>query len=83
VIPVVVGTAAFYLGKKVAIATTLLPWHSSSLVMDITCMIFTTQVKIFAQATEYHSHKWALYVRAVNGEDLTHLVSKVCLTSIS
>ncbi len=46
-------------------------------------MIFTTQVKIFAQATEYHSHKWTLYVRAVNGEDLTHLVSKVCLTSIS
>lgn len=43
-IPVAVGTAAFYLGKK---------------------------------ATEYHSHKWTLYVRAVNGEDLTHLLSKV------
>ncbi len=82
-IPVVVGTAAFYLGKKVAIATLLLPWHSSSIVTDINCMIFTTQVKNLAQATEYHSHKWTLYLRAVNGEDLTHLVSKVCLTSIS
>lgn len=44
VIPVVVGTAAYYLGKK---------------------------------ATEYHSHKWTLYVRSVNGEDMTHLLSKV------
>ena len=29
------------------------------------------------QATEYHSHKWTLYLRSVSGEDLTHLLSKV------
>ncbi len=45
VIPVVVGTAAFYLGKKVAIATLLLPWHSSSIVTDITCMILPLKSK--------------------------------------
>jgi len=83
VVPVVVGTAAFYLGKKVAIATMVLPWHSGTIATDIMCMSFTTQVITLVQATEYHSHKWTLYLRAVNGEDLTHLVSKVCLTSIS
>ncbi|BDA40670.1 Protein AF-9 homolog [Coccomyxa sp. Obi] len=44
VFPVVVGTCAFYLGKK---------------------------------ATETQSHKWYLYVRGLNGEDIGHIIKKV------
>lgn len=29
------------------------------------------------QATEYCSHKWTLYVRGPNGEDLSHFLKKV------
>lgn len=65
VIPIVVGTAAYYLGKKVVWVVTLtrLTCHGSRV--------------LNMQATEYHSHKWTLYVRSVNGQDLTHILSKV------
>lgn len=29
------------------------------------------------QASEYHSHKWTVYVRGVNNEDISHIVQKV------
>ncbi len=45
--PVVVGTIAYYLGKK---------------------------------SDEYHSHKWTVYVRGANGEDLSHCVAAVEFT---
>jgi len=45
--PVIVGTIAYYLGKK---------------------------------ADEYHSHRWTVYVRGLDGEDLTHCVAAVEFT---
>ncbi|KAK9810316.1 hypothetical protein WJX72_008474 [[Myrmecia] bisecta] len=42
--PIVVGTVAFFLGKK---------------------------------ATEYESHKWTLYVRGADNQDITHVIKKV------
>eukprot|EP00197_Chlamydomonas_leiostraca_P011116 CAMPEP_0202858606 /NCGR_PEP_ID=MMETSP1391-20130828/1062_1 /ASSEMBLY_ACC=CAM_ASM_000867 /TAXON_ID=1034604 /ORGANISM="Chlamydomonas leiostraca, Strain SAG 11-49" /LENGTH=226 /DNA_ID=CAMNT_0049537535 /DNA_START=105 /DNA_END=785 /DNA_ORIENTATION=+ len=44
VVPVVVGTIAFNLGKK---------------------------------ATEYMTHRWTVYLRGPNNEDLSHIISKV------
>ena len=69
VIPVVVGTAAYYLGKKVLQLE--LRFHPRP---PLVIFSFTRSC---VQATEYHSHRWTLYVRSVNGEDLTHLLSKV------
>ncbi|KAK9841046.1 hypothetical protein WJX81_007486 [Elliptochloris bilobata] len=44
VLPIVIGTCAFYLGKK---------------------------------ATDTQTHRWNLYVRGANGEEITHVVKKV------
>lgn len=69
VIPVVVGTAAYYLGKKVSLSELHFKLRPPLVVLSFTCS--------HVQATEYHSHRWTLYVRSVNGEDLTHFLSKV------
>lgn len=69
VVPIVLGTAAFYLGKKVVltVVTCNAKYNATHKQLGITVV----------QATEYHSHKWTLYVRSVNGQDLTHILSKV------
>ena len=34
------------------------------------------------QATETQTHRWNLYVRGVNGEEITHVVKKACSQAI-
>ena len=73
VFPVVVGTCAFYLGKKVN-KLVIMPRSMLQLVIRVktahrqcSCM----------QATETQSHKWYLYLRGINNEDIGHVVKKV------
>ena len=67
----IAGTAAFYLGKKVTAAL--------GLAVAGVAEISSSRL----QATEYASHRWTLYVRGAQGEDLTHFVSKVTGSSSS
>lgn len=70
IIPIVVGTCAFYLGKKVRqfLHCIRKMTHPS---------LHKTKNQGYPQATETQSHRWNLYVRGINGDDISHVIKKV------
>lgn len=94
-LPVVVGTVAFNLGKKVGTCTwhawTVCELHGASLCYTpcagvcLPAQQSTSLLQTFAalcasllQATDYMTHRWTVYVRGPNNEDLSHIISKAC-----
>ena len=97
-IPVVTGTCAFYLGKKVGGAGRgrggrlhlggPLPRGSSAPPPACRCRRHACCCRSptpslphpllpLAQASEYQSHRWTIYMRSPTGEDLQHVLKKV------
>lgn len=76
VLPIIVGTVAVHLGKKVWKAEllsstrsvpSLLVFHSRACLSPAVCL----------QQTDQKTHQWTVYVRSANGEDISHIVNKV------
>lgn len=44
--------------------------------------VYTCCVLCAVQASEYQSHKWTVYMRSPTGEDLSHVLKKVCGESL-
>lgn len=80
VVPIVVGTVAWYLGKKVNFLV-LVQRHSPVACCRNGCAPANLRtVKrnfLLSQATEYNSHRWTVYLRGANGQDLSYCIKKV------
>lgn len=92
-LPVCIGTVAWPLGKKVR--TTCSTEHTGTwgraqpgaqLALPVAEPFSRTQRTLACaprgarQSTDYSTHKWTVYMRGPNNEDLTHILSKVqCL----
>jgi YEATS family len=78
VCPIVMGTVAWYLGKKVRkllrrLHTELCAWR----VCLASCGGSQLMLRICSQASETMTHKWTVYVRGARGQDLSYCIKKV------
>lgn len=74
-LPIVVGTQAFSLGKKVRACFWGLPeahaWPGR-----------INPCHVNMQATPTQTHRWNLYVRGIDGMDISHIVKKVSMVAL-
>lgn len=83
--PIIIGTCAFSLGKKVKTEEELqcafsTPRPSRPLARSILSHAHADALSAttpFHQATDTETHRWTLYVRGPNGEDLSSVLAKV------
>jgi hypothetical protein len=78
VIPISIGTVALYLGKKVGLLASIEGSRFVRFGAHTTYGRLTSGFNLSPmQATEYNSHKWTLYLRGANFEDLSYVIKKV------
>lgn len=81
VVPVVTGTCAFWLGKKVRVTCCQLREAPGGCWPDgrrpAATLSAAASGDALVQATEYQSHKWTVYLRSPNNDDMQHVLKKV------